>query len=267
MGIKFCPIASGSSGNCIYVGTKETNILIDAGISGIRISEGLKRINVAPEDIDAVFVTHDHSDHVKGAGIFSRKFKTPVCATEGTWKVMAGLIGKVSEENIRYIQPDTPMRFKDMEILPFRTPHDAEEPVGFSVMSGGVKATVATDIGHLSAGVSEMVKGSDIVLLEANHDIEMLKKGPYPYYLKQRILSDYGHLSNEMAASLLLSAISPRLKHIYLGHLSSENNTPRLAFDTVYQILKENGALNGKYIMRCANRSEVSALAEVSDEY
>lgn len=261
--MKFCPIASGSSGNCIYIGTDEANILIDAGISGVRIAEGLKRINVSPHDIDAVFITHDHSDHIKGAGIFSRRFKTPVYATEGTWRVMSESVGPMDGGNVKVIERERAFKFKDMEIVPFDIPHDAAEPVGFSVFSDGAKVTVATDIGRPSDELAEMLEGCDIVLIEANHDVEMLKAGPYPFYLKKRILGDLGHLSNIAAGELLDSIFSPRLKHVYLGHLSAENNTPMLAYETVTDILKRGGKLSGRCMMRCASRFEVSALAEV----
>lgn len=263
MPLKFCPIASGSSGNCIFLGDGETNILIDAGVSGVKIAEGLRKINISPSDINAIFVTHEHSDHIKGAGIFSRRFKKPIYATMGTWNGMSDFIGKVSDSYVKYVEKNCPITLGRLTISAFEIPHDAASPVGYYICADDTKVTVATDIGCITQEVKSALSGSDIILLEANHDVDMLKRGSYPYVLKRRILSDAGHLSNESAAILLSEVISEKLKYIYLGHLSSENNLPQLAFDTVYNHLKALGCINGRFKMRTALRHDVSVLTEV----
>jgi phosphoribosyl 1,2-cyclic phosphodiesterase len=259
--VSFCPIASGSNGNCVYAGTGGAKILIDAGIPGIRIEEGLRSINVNPLEIDAVFLTHDHFDHVSGAGVFSRRYKTPVYATNGTWEALR--IGKIETNRIKVIKPGVPVKIKDITVLPVNIPHDGCEPVGYTIFAEGAKIAVVTDIGCVTDEVKSMVKNCDVILLETNHDEEMLKRGRYPPYLKKRILSDKGHLSNKTAADMLMESVSPRLKHIYLGHLSAENNTPQLAFDTVVNTLFKGGKPNGRFSIRCALRTGVSALVTV----
>lgn len=246
--IRFCPIASGSSGNCIYVGTKHTHILIDAGISGKRIQEGLATLQIAGGDIDALFITHEHRDHIAGAGILSRRFHIPIYATFGTWQAMDQEIGFVAPENVRYVYPGEGCVLNDMRILPFEIAHDAAEPVGYSVFSDQYKVSVATDMGHVTTTVRENISGSDILLLESNHDVEMLKNGSYPRALKQRILGDRGHLSNETAGELLSEIYSERLKYVYLGHLSEENNHPQIAFETVERILNRSNIEVGTYL-------------------
>ncbi|MEI3163210.1 MAG: MBL fold metallo-hydrolase [Lachnospirales bacterium] len=252
MKLKFATIASSSSGNCVYIGTEYTNILIDAGLSGKKIEEALKDLELTGQDIDAVFVTHEHIDHVDGVGVLARRYNIPIYATEGTW---ANMPSKVKAETIRddfkrNVYADENMVFNDLLIRPFDIPHDAAQPVGYSVMTDNDKITVATDIGHISDTIKENVKGSSILLLESNHDLDMLKNGSYAYNLKQRILSDYGHLSNDNAGKFLSDYADSRLKYVFLGHLSKENNTPRVAFDTVKDIVTDSGVeLGGDFDM------------------
>ncbi len=252
MKLKFATIASSSSGNCVYVGTEYTNILIDAGLSGKKIEEGLRELELTGNDIDAVFVTHEHIDHVDGIGVLSRRYNIPIYATEGTW---ANMPSKVKAETIRpdfkrCVYADENTVFNDLLIKPFEIPHDAAEPVGYSIMTDKDKITIATDIGHISDVIKENVKGSSLLLLESNHDVDMLKNGSYAYNLKQRILSDYGHLSNINAGKFLSDFADSRLKYVFLGHLSKENNTPRVAFDTVKDIVTDSGIeLGGDFDM------------------
>lgn len=257
--IRFCPIVSGSSGNSTYIGTGHTHLLIDAGVSGKRIEEGLNCINVNCEELDGIFITHEHSDHIKGVGILSRRYDLPVYATEGTWNAMEDLLGKIARKNKKIIYSGEKLELNDVYIKPFDIPHDAAEPVGFNIFAGDIKMTVATDIGHASDCVKEGIADSDILLLEANHDIEMLKRGPYPYNTKQRILGDYGHMANVNAGRLLAEVMSEKIKHVFLGHLSAENNTPRLAYKAVEQVLFENGIKEGRDIkLELALRSTAS---------
>ena len=229
----FCTIASGSSGNSLFMGTEHTKILIDAGVSGKRILEGLEKLSLTGDQIDALFITHEHIDHVKGAGVFSRKFDVPIYATMETWDAMEGILGKIAPRNKRFVYEGEPCVINDLCVKPFAIPHDAAAPVGYSVFAGEKKITVATDIGHVTDIIRENITDSDILLLESNHDLRMLETGPYPYYLKRRIMGDFGHLSNENAGRLLNCILSGKMRHILLGHLSQENNMPELAYETV----------------------------------
>ncbi len=252
MSLKFATIASSSSGNCTYIGTDSTNILIDAGLSGRKIEECLSDLELSGGDIDAIFVTHEHIDHCDGIGVLSRRYNIPVYATEGTWENMPSKVraGDMREGLKRAVYPNENLIFNDILINPFNIPHDAAQPVGYSIFTDRDKITVATDIGHISAEVKENVKGSSVLLLESNHDVDMLKRGSYPYNTKQRILSDIGHLSNERAGSFLKDCADSRLKYVFLGHLSRENNTPKVAFETVRDIICESGIeLGGDFDM------------------
>lgn len=233
--MRLCSIASGSSGNCIYVGSADTHILVDAGISCKRIEEGLKKAQLSGKDISAVFVTHEHSDHIQGLGVLARKYQIPIYATHGT---VAGIldgakIGKVDPDLFHEIITDEDVTVGDLVVHPFRISHDANDPCGYRFSCDGVKAAVATDMGTFDAYTVENLQGLQAVLLEANHDVRMLQAGPYTYALKQRILSDKGHLSNDNTGLLLNQILHPDLRHILLGHLSHENNMPELAFETV----------------------------------
>lgn len=248
MSVKFCPIASGSSGNSIYVGTEQTHILFDAGLSGKKIEQGLDELKVSGKSLDALFITHEHNDHIKGAGILSRRFDIPIYATQGTWDGMIDSIGEIAQKNIKIIYGGENCVINDICVHPFNIPHDAAEPVGFSIFADKCKMTIATDLGHITDTIKENVIDSDILLLEANHDVEMLKNGPYPYYLKKRILGDNGHISNATAGELLSEIMNKKLKYIYLGHLSAENNIPHLAYETVAKILENNKIKLGTYL-------------------
>ena len=239
MRLEFCTIASGSSGNCTYIGSDHTKILIDAGISGKKIEEGLAELKLTGEAIDALFITHEHADHIKGAGILSRRFDIPVFATAETWAAMEGTLGKIAPSNKRIIYADEVCAVNDICVKPFAIPHDAAEPVGYTIFAGEKKITLATDIGHVTDTIRESIEGSDLLLLEANHDIEMLKRGGYPWHLKQRILGEKGHLSNGAAGELLAEVMSGKMKYVFLGHLSDENNDPHLAYETVEGILRK----------------------------
>jgi len=239
MKINFCTIASGSSGNSVFVSTPGASILIDAGLSGKTIESGLAANGINCGFIDALFITHEHSDHIRGAGVLSRRYDLPIYATAGTWEYMNHFkaIGKVAEKNKMHITPNTPIIIDDMEIMPFDIPHDANQPVGYTIKSGTHKIAIATDLGHASDNVAQNISDSDIILIESNHDITMLENGPYPMHLKRRILSDMGHLSNVSCGRFLADIFSTKTKHIFLGHLSQENNRPILAYETVKNIL------------------------------
>lgn len=231
----FCSIASGSSGNCIFAGTDHTGILIDAGISGKKVAEGLKGIDRKPEELDAILITHEHSDHIKGLGVLARKYGIPIYSTPGTirWMQEHHALGKVDESLFHEIHADEKFTVNDVEIHPFRVSHDAAEPVAYRLQHEDRAVAVATDLGYYDEYTVDHLKGLDAVLVESNHDINMLQVGTYPYYLKQRILGSRGHLSNENAGRLLGEILHDGLKAVMLGHLSKENNYEALAYATV----------------------------------
>lgn len=233
--MKMCSIASGSSGNCIYIGSDQNSILIDAGISGKRVEAGLKELDLCGTDMDGILITHEHSDHIKGLGVLARKHGIPIYGTKGTLKAIqdTGNLGDIPKELYREIVPDVDFRVGDLTISPFRVSHDAADPVAYRVESGGKSAAVATDLGVYTDYTVDKLKGLDVLLLEANHDVHMLEVGAYPYYLKRRILGERGHLSNESAGQLLCRILHDDLKRIFLGHLSKENNYAELAYETV----------------------------------
>ncbi len=257
--MKFCSLYSGSSGNCTFVGGGKTNLLIDAGLTGKKIQEALKQIDVSPCDINGIVITHEHDDHIKAAGILSRRFNIPIYANTNTWEAMSNKIGDVSEKNIKVFDGYYPFEIGDITVIPFPIPHDAAKPCGYSLIHGKKKATIATDIGYASDIVKNNIKNSDVVLLEANHDVEMLKVGPYPYPLKLRILSDTGHLSNADAGKTIIDVMGYGIKTVILGHLSKVNNYPGLAFRTVISELEMEGIKDGKDInIDIARRETVS---------
>ncbi len=233
--MKFCSIASGSSGNCIYAGSSATSLLVDAGISGKRIEAGLRGIEQTTEDIDGILVTHEHSDHIKGLGVLARRYGIPIYATAGTIAAIreSGSVGKIPEGLLRTVRADIPFEIGDLSVMPFRVSHDAAEPVGYRIAHEGKSCAVATDMGCYDDYIVERLQGLDVLLLEANHDVRMLEAGRYPYYLKRRILGEKGHLSNETSGQLLGRLLHDSVREIFLGHLSQENNYEALAYETV----------------------------------
>lgn len=239
--MRFAPLFSGSSGNSIYIGCGNTHILTDAGMSGSRITAELAKIGVTPDMLSGIIATHEHTDHIKGVGILSRKYDLPIYATEGTWQGMDKLIGAVSAKNRRVLTPEQDFYIGDLNVTPFATPHDANEPIGLSFTCGCARFSIATDIGCVRAGWLNHVLGSAAVLLESNYDPDMLKAGSYPYDLKRRILSNRGHLCNEDAGKCAAELVRAGAKHIILGHLSRENNFPELALRCCLDALRAQG--------------------------
>lgn len=233
--MRLCSIASGSSGNCIYTGSERTHLLVDAGISAKKLEEGLKKLQIEGKDIQGLLITHEHSDHIKGVGVLARRYGFPIYATRGTIARMRNMksLGAVDSSLYRVIGADQRFTIGDMEIEPFSISHDAAEPVAYRFSCGGKNTAVATDMGVYTDYIVEHLKELDVLLLEANHDIRMLQAGPYPYPLKQRIMGECGHLSNESAGQLLCRVLNDHIKRIYLGHLSKENNYASLAYETV----------------------------------
>lgn len=246
MTVKLCSLASGSSGNCIYISNNGTGFLVDAGISYKSIFQSLRNTGICTSTIKALLITHEHSDHIKSAGVVSRKLNIPIYANENTWEAMDSSLGNVKAENIRIFETGSEIEIENVIIKSFNIPHDAIEPVGFSFQMGEIKIGFATDLGYFSNEAKENLKGSDFVFLESNHDVEMLKAGSYPYFLKRRILGENGHLSNEAAGYAACELVDSGISKIMLGHLSKENNFPELAYETVKSIMNEKGIKIGQ---------------------
>ena len=225
-----CTLASGSKGNATYMSDGETAILVDAGLSGVEIQRRLTSRNLSPEDLDAIIVTHEHSDHTRGVGILSRRFKLPVYINPKTRKVCPGL-GKLYDT--RPFECGTTFQINNITVHPFAISHDAEDPAGFTIGQNGVTVGIATDLGIATSMVRQHLKRCALLILEANHDPNMLETGPYPWPLKQRIRGRTGHLSNPDSKTLLQELQHDNLQHVILGHLSETNNTPQKAFEEV----------------------------------
>lgn len=261
--MKFCSLYSGSGGNSIYVSSERASILIDAGMPGKSIESAFSMIKEDLTKVKGIFVTHEHTDHTKGVGILSRKFNIPIYANLETWKAMQKTIGKIKEENIKVMGTKHAV-IEDLDITAFDIPHDAVNASGYSVHCRDKKISIATDLGHFNENIRRQIMDSNIILLECNHDVEMVKFGPYPYPLKQRILSDVGHLSNDNCGKAILSMLDDKPKRIVLGHLSQTNNYPELAKATVKNILDENNVKIGKdVLLYMADRAKPSSYIEL----
>lgn len=260
--MKFCSLYSGSSGNSIFIASDNTKVLIDAGLAGKKIDDALKHIGEESSSIDGIFITHEHIDHIKGVGVLSRKYDIPIYANDNTWAVMEKNIGKIKEHNIRIMDRRSSITINDLEIRSFNIPHDAIAPVGYTVSSAGKNASVVTDFGVFTEEIKDNIIDSDIILLESNHDVNMLRMGPYPYKLKLRVLGENGHLSNEDCGSAIVSLLkNDKKKQIVLGHLSGTNNHPDLAYQTVVDVLSANGIRPGDdVILQLASRHNPSEI-------
>lgn len=265
--MRMCSIASGSSGNCIYVGTEATHLLVDVGISCKRTVEGLNQLGLTGKDIDGILITHEHADHINGLGVLSRKFGIPIYATQGTIYAIKQVssLGAIDEELFHEVVADEKMILKDIIVNPMKVSHDAAQPVAYRFQYGTSRMAVVTDLGTYDEYTVESLKKMDVLFMEANHDINMLQVGPYPYYLKQRILGNRGHLSNELSGKLLSRLLHDNLKAIGLGHLSKENNLAELAYETVRLeiAMSDNQYKGNDFPIYVANRSELSKLVEI----
>lgn len=233
--MRLCSIASGSSGNCIYVGDDYTHLLVDTGISKKKVEQGLLELDVKGEELDGILITHEHIDHIQGLGVFSRRYGIPVFATRGTIEGIkkCSSLGKLPEGILHEIKVDKRFRLGSLNICPFAISHDAREPSGYRIEGSKESVAVATDLGTYDSYIVKNLKNLDGIVLEANHDIHMLEVGPYPYPLKQRVMGAMGHLSNELSGRLLCDILHDGLKAVVLGHLSKENNYAELAYETV----------------------------------
>ena len=264
MSLKFCSFASGSSGNSYLIKNDETSILVDAGISGKRILEGLEATDTPVKSVEALLVTHEHIDHVKSLPVLTKKIPgLDIYANEATWD---SIERPVPEERRKYFNTGEEFSIGGLRIRPFSVPHDAADPVGFSVLSEDRKISIVTDAGWITDEICQEISDADLLLLEANHEKEMLLMGKYPYPLKQRILGDEGHLSNISAGEILCRIINDieKRRQILLGHMSGENNDPHVALLTVENTLMEQEIYTGGDTRICvASRNERSPLFEV----
>ncbi|WP_288623291.1 MBL fold metallo-hydrolase [uncultured Streptococcus sp.] len=232
---KYSILASSSTGNSFYVETPQKRFLIDAGLTGKKITSLLAEIDRKPENLDAIFITHEHSDHIKGVGVLARRYNLDVYANEKTWQMIdeRNMIGKLDLAQKHIFERGKTLTLGDIDIESFGVSHDAVEPQFYRLMKDNKSFVVLTDTGYVSDRMAGIIENADGYLIESNHDVEILRSGSYPWSLKQRILSDKGHLSNEDGAGTMIRTIGNRTKKIYLGHLSKENNIKELAHMTM----------------------------------
>ena len=246
MHLDFRPLFSGSTGNSELVAFDDTGLLIDAGRTGKLLDEAIKAQGFDMRRVRAILVTHEHIDHIRGVGVLARKYGMEVYASAGTWAAMAEKVGEIPARQRCEFCPDEDFYIDRVNVSPFSIPHDAAQPTGYALSCGGKKVSVMTDLGHTTRELLSRVEGSDVMLMEANHDIRMLTDGTYPERLKRRILSGKGHLSNEACGRALVDMLSAGRPRVYLGHLSEENNVPELAYSPVARLLESAGAKVGR---------------------
>ncbi|MCR4806174.1 MAG: MBL fold metallo-hydrolase [Lachnospiraceae bacterium] len=265
--MRLCSIASGSSGNCIYVGSDNTHLCVDAGISGKKIEEGLNAVGIKPDELNGILITHEHSDHVAGLGVLARRYGIPMYATHGTIEAIKGMkyLGRIPEDLFNVIEADRAFTVNDLKINPVSISHDAADPVAYRIGNGKRSVGVVSDLGKYNDYIVDNFSGLDALLLEANHDVNMLQVGKYPYQLKCRILSDKGHLSNETSGRLLNRLLHDNLKTVFLGHLSRENNLAELAYETVRLevLMSDNKYKPDDFKIKVAARDMISELVAV----
>ncbi|PEJ58662.1 MBL fold metallo-hydrolase [Bacillus sp. AFS002410] len=241
MSLHFSVLASGSTGNALYVGTEKTKLLVDTGLSGKAMESLFKEINKDIKEVSGILVTHEHSDHIKGLGVLARRYQVPIYANEKTWKAMNHLIGEIPTEQKFIFNMETTIQFGDIEVESFGVSHDAAEPMFYVFHHNGKKFVTITDTGYVSDRMKGIISNADMYIFESNHDVEMLRMGKYPWSIKRRILSDVGHVSNEDAALAMADVIGDKTKRIYLAHLSQDNNMKELAKMSVTQTLEGKG--------------------------
>lgn len=246
--MRFSVLASGSSGNAIFVENNEHRFLVDAGLSGKKLEELFAKIDRSVADLDGIFVTHEHSDHIKGLGVLARKYQLPIYANEKTWKAMDGLIGKVPLDQRFTFDMETVKSFGGMDIESFGVSHDAADPMFYTFYQDNRKLSIITDTGYVSDRMKGIIQASDAYVFESNHDVGMLQMGRYPWSVKRRILSDVGHVSNEDAAVAMSEVVAEKETRIYLAHLSKDNNMKDLARMSVAQTLETCGIIAGEYV-------------------
>ncbi len=267
--MKICSLASGSSGNCIFVSSGLTKILVDAGVSGVKIERELSEIGESIDSVDAILLTHEHIDHIKSIGVLTRKHAISLYGTKGT--IDGALygnhpVGKIPEGLLNYITPDESFMIGDILVSPFSVSHDASDPVAYCFEAGGKKIGTATDLGFFDDYIVNNLKNSSVLYIESNHDVHMLEAGAYPYALKQRVKGKKGHLSNDSCADLvtrLCNESDVNVDHVILAHLSVENNFPELAYETVNSEVKIKLAPEKRPEIHVAPRGQHSFIVEI----
>lgn len=266
MKLKFISLSSGSSGNCYYLSADGEGILVDAGIPARQIRESLGKYGIAFESIRAVFVTHDHADHIKSLGTLGEKFHLPIYATRKTHSGINSnycMTEKLSASCSRYLEKEEPLQFGNFVISAFEVPHDGTDNVGYLIEADGRKFCFVTDLGHITDVVARYALQANYLIFEANYDEDMLRMGHYPDFLKKRITSPFGHLSNRTTAQFLAENMNENIKHVWLCHLSGENNHPEIAYKTVEFSLREVGIIPGKDVeLTALKRTTPSELYE-----
>lgn len=260
--LEICSLASGSKGNCICVGTDHVHVLVDAGISGKKIKERLEAFDYKMEDIEGILITHEHIDHIAGLGVLARRHHIPIYATPDTICAIQQVksVGQIDSDLFRPIYSGEEFSIGELVMKPIAVSHDAADPVAYRFWNGKHKMAVITDLGTYTQEQIDELQGLDGLLLEANHDINMLQTGSYPYQLKQRILSDRGHLSNERSGQFLCELLHDHFGSVLLGHLSPENNIPELAYESVRLeiTMGDNPYKAGDFPVYVAQRDDIS---------
>lgn len=262
--LQFSILASGSSGNCTYIESANQRILVDAGLSGKKIEGLFSQINRNIAELDAIFVTHEHKDHIHGVGVLSRRYNIPVYANSKTWQAMDSMLGKIAADNRRIIETDTMLSLGDIDILTYDVSHDAVHPQFYAFQKGKKQFVMLTDTGYVSDRLRSLLRNASAYLIESNHEIEMLRYGNYPWSLKQRILSDKGHLSNEDGALAMIDMMGSQTKDIYLGHLSRDNNTKHIALTQMTDVFQHhNYAVNEDFMLHMTDPEKATALKRI----
>lgn len=250
MAIQFSSLASGSSGNCQLIQSNQTTLLLDAGLTGKYITNALHHYDITLDRVNGILITHEHSDHISGLGVLHRKANLPIYISPNTWQVIKDKIGKINAKQLHFIESDRSFAIRDIVVNPHRISHDAVDPLCYTFAVNDTKVAIVTDLGTIDDCLIAHIKDASLVMLEANHNVQMLMMGNYPYPLKRRVASELGHLSNEDCALAAIKAITDgRVSTVLLGHLSKENNTPELAYETVKSSMIEQGMVIGRDVM------------------
>ncbi len=257
--MRFSVLSSGSKANCTYLEAAGVRLLIDCGLSGLQTERRLSSLGIDPATLDAILVTHEHSDHLHGVHTLSRKYRLPVYANKATAQFLKPLFNTIN------FQSGEPFSIKEVRVAPFSITHDASDPVGFTFLAEGFKFVQVTDLGKVTPLVRDAATNCNAIVLESNHDPVMLSECGYPWELKQRIASTHGHLSNHEAGSLLAEVMHPELSHVVLAHLSENSNTPDLAERTVRGLIDDLAVSSVKYLT-CACIAQATPLFEVGEE-
>ncbi|MBA4494080.1 MBL fold metallo-hydrolase [Paenactinomyces guangxiensis] len=245
--MRFSVLASGSTGNCIFIESERARVLVDAGLSGKQIEQRLQKIGIDPTTLTAVFVSHEHIDHVKGLGVLVRRYQIPIYTNEATWNHLPSSVGEIPELYQNIIETGASLELEDVRVESIPVSHDAAEPMGFQFRQKTDETlAVITDLGYVNQRITDQVTGVDTLIWESNHDVDMLRMGSYPWNVKRRILSDMGHLSNQDAGEALTDIVRGMGENVYLAHLSRDNNLSELAHLTVKNILEDTGLQVGR---------------------